>query len=254
MQQTYKTSKKIAYLDNRVNLIKTILNLYGNEYQLFIFTHEKGFFNEVKRNINDDLSNWKLYEFQSPENQNIRFRGAKTEMQKATAFLDNGDLENCALELRKLGEIIFKNFLEKKKPEIFKTKEYFAFGKMLQEAKIIISQSVVAKFQKNILDLNLTDEEWAHVAAENFNEIKISTDIHKNSKKKIFAARKAIFDTAKSVKTETNEAFQFVDKVINIKDRLLNYGAHPSDDTLFKTEMEEAIALFDNLQSVLNAV
>lgn len=57
-----------------------------------------------------------------------------------------------------------------------------------------------------------------------------------------------------SVKLETFEALKYVKEVREIKDRLLNYGAHPSDDTLFKTEMKEAIELFDKLHSVLNKV
>lgn len=241
-------------LDNRLNLIRTMLNLYSNEYQLFIFTHEKGFYNEVKRNINDDLSNWKMYEFQTPDNQKKRFKDAKSDIQKARGFLDNGDFENCALELRKLGEIILKNFIIKKKPEIFDTKKYVSFGNMLQEAKNIISQSALAKFQGTILKLSLSDEEWSFVSAENFNEVKINPAINKNSKKKILASRRVIFDTVKSVKLETNEALKFVENVIKIKDRLLNYGAHPSDDTLFKTEMDEAMVLFQKLQDVLNKV
>lgn len=241
-------------LDNRVKLIEAILKLYGTEYQLFIFTHEKGFFNELKRNINDNLSDWKLYEFQSPENQKLRYKDAKSEMQKAKAFLENGDYENCALELRKLGEIIFKNFLTKNKSEIFNIKDYVSFSQMLDEAKNIISQSILQKFQDGILKLGLSADEWEYIKAENFNEIKISPDINKGVKEKIFKARTAVFDTAQAVKAETHDALQFVNQVRKIKDRLLNYGAHPSDDTLYKTEMEDAVVLFEKLQNILKRV
>lgn len=241
-------------LDNRVKLIETILSLYSNDYQIFIFTHEKGFFNEVKRNINNNLSDWKLYEFQTPENQNIRFRDAKTEMQKARSFLENGDFENCALELRKLGEIIFKNFLIKNKSEIFRTKDYVSFSKMLDEAKNIISQSILQKFQNGILELSLSSEEWDYVKAENFNDIKISPALTKGVKAKIFKARTTVFDTVQSIKAETHDALQFVNRVRLIKDRLLNYGAHPSDDTLYKAEMEDAVLLFEKLQTIFNRV
>ncbi|MDP1811796.1 MAG: AAA family ATPase [Sediminibacterium sp.] len=241
-------------LDNRVKLIEAILKLYGTEYQLFIFTHEKGFFNELKRNINDNLSDWKLYEFQSPENQKVRYKDAKSEMQKAKAFLENGDYENCALELRKLGEIIFKNFLTKNKSEIFNTKDYVSFSQMLDEAKNIISQSILQKFQDGILKLGLSADEWNYVKAENFNDIKISPDITKEVKEKIFKARNAVFDSVQSVKAETHDALQFVNQVRKIKDRLLNYGAHPSDDTLYKTEMEDAVGLFEKLQNILKRV
>ncbi len=241
-------------LDNRVKLIETILKLYSNDYQLLIFTHEKGFFNELKRNINDTLSDWKLYEFQSPVNQKIRYKDAKSEMQKAKAFLENGDYENCALELRKLGEIIFKNYLAKNKPELFNTNKYVSFSQMLDEAKNIISQSILQKFQDGILKLSLSAVEWDYIKAEDFNEIKINPDITNGVKSKIFKARTAVFDIVQSVKAETHDALQFVNQVRKIKDRLLNYGAHPSDDTLYKTEMEDAVVLFEKLQNILKRV
>lgn len=240
-------------LDNRVKLIETILNLYGQDYQLFIFTHEKGFYNEVKRNINDNLSDWKLYEFLSPSNQKIRYRDAKSEMEKAKAFLENGEFENCALELRKLGEIIFKNFLEKNKSEIFSTKEYVSFSQMLDETGNILIKSVLQKFESSILDQNLSTEEWDQIKSEKFEEdIRKAPGLTKGLKRKLFKARTSVFETAQSAKAETFEALQFVNQVRKIKDRLLNYGAHPTDDTLYKTEMESAVALFDKLQGVLN--
>lgn len=241
-------------LENRVALIKTILRLYKEEYQLFIFTHEKGFYNEVRRSIADENNDWKIIEFLNQENQQVRYRNAKTEIQRARTFLEDGDLANCALELRKLGEIIFRNFLDKKETEIFKTKDFVSFSQMLNEAKNIISESILSKFQNNILELNLTPEEWILTKAEDFNSIRISPDINNRTKNKIFRARTALFETAEAVKMETSEALKYVEQVRKIKDRLLNYGTHPTDDTLYATEMEEAMNLLEKLQSVLSKV
>jgi energy-coupling factor transporter ATP-binding protein EcfA2 len=241
-------------LDNRVELIKTILRLYKEDYQIFIFTHEKGFFNEVRRQIANEISDWKLLEFKTQNNQQVRFVDAKTEIQKARNFLENGEFEHCALELRKLGEIVFRNFLVKKESDIFKSKDYVSFSKMLDEATNVISQSILNKFQSNILELQLTPEEWEHVKSVDFNSFKTSPDIANGIKKKVFKARNAVFGMIESIKSETDEALKFVKEVRAIKDRLLNYGAHPTDDTLYKTEMQAALVLFENLQTVLNKV
>ena len=144
--------------------------------------------------------------------------------------------------------------MEEKKPDIFKTKKYISFGKMLEESKAVISLSILKKFQKDILELNLTEQEWNHVTTEDFSTVRTSPTIAAASKAKIMAARSIIFSTVKSVKSDTHDAFKFVDEVINIKDRLLNYGAHPTDDTLFRTEMEEAVELFGKLQNALSKV
>lgn len=241
-------------MDNRLEVIEIIFKLFENDYQLFLFTHDKGFFREIKRKIEDKISEWVLYEFKYLNDNKVNYFSAKTEIEKARTFLENSEFESCALELRKLGEIIFRNFVDKKKPEIFRTKDYVPFGKMIEEAKNVIIQSILSKFQKSILELDLSPEDIRAISQDDITSFKTNPAIEPALKTKIISARKTLFELLEKANIENKEALKFINEVHKIKDRILNYGAHPSDETLFKTEMEEAVKLFGELQTVLDKV
>lgn len=241
-------------LDNRVQLIETILNLYKNEYQLFIFTHEKGFYNEIKRHIIDEISDWQIYEFLDQDKQEIRFKNAKTNIEKATDFLKNGEYENCALELRRLGEIILKHFIIENDSKFFKTKDFVSFSQMIEEARNIICQRSIRNFQDKILGQEISKEEWELVKSEEFKLFREDANVNVDLKSRVATVRKTIFESAQFMTNELQDALKAVNQIKILKDRLLNYGAHPSDDVLYKTEMEEALKLFKAMQGILNKV
>lgn len=241
-------------LDNRLQLIETILNLYKNEYQLFIFTHEKGFYNEIKRHIINEVEDWNIYEFLDQDKQQIRFKNAKTNIEKATDFLKDGEYENCALELRRLGEIILKNFILEHESKFFKAKEYISFSQMIEETKNIICQRSIRIFQEKILGQDISEEEWELVKSEEFKLFRENVNVNVDVKSKVATVRKTIFESAQFMTNELQGALKAVNQIKILKDRLLNYGAHPSDDVLYKTEMEEALELFKGMQGILNKV
>jgi len=241
-------------MSNRVDVLNLIFNLYENKFQLMFFTHDKSFFREIKRIIEDRISNWLIYEFDHPKNDELSYDIDRSEIYRARHFLENHEFESCALELRKLGEIIFRNFLDKKKLEIFKAKEYVSFGNMIDAARNIITESVLHKFQSSILELELSKADIKLISQDDISIFKKDRAVDKDLKKKILGARTALFEIASKTNKEYVEAFKFVKEVKNIKDRILNYGAHPSNEALYKREMEAAVKLFEKLQEVLNKV
>jgi energy-coupling factor transporter ATP-binding protein EcfA2 len=241
-------------MSNRMDVLNLIFKLYENKFQLMFFTHDKSFFREIKRMIENRIGNWHIYQFDLLKNDELSYDIDKSEIYKARLFLENHEFERCALELRKLGEIIFRNFLDKKKPEIFKTKEYVSFGSMIDTARNVITESVLLKFQTSILELELTKPELKLIFQDDISAFKKDKTVDIELKKKVLGARNSLFEIAAKTNKEYIEAFKFVKEVKKIKDRILNYGAHPSDEDLFKTEMEEAVKLFEKLQSVLNKV
>ena len=241
-------------MDNRLDVVETIMNKYQDEYQLFVFTHDKSFYREIKRKIDDKISDWVVYEFKYLNDHRVFFKSGKTELEKAQAFLENQEFESCALELRKLGEIIFRNFLEERGSNIFKVKDYVSFGKMIDETRNLINEVGLQKFQRSVIELELTDDEMNLISVDDISKVQTDNTITPAIRQKIIGARKALFEIAAKTTKENSQALKFVKEVKKIKERILNYGAHPSDEALFKTEMESAVALFEKLKEVLNKV
>ena len=125
---------------------------------------------------------------------------------------------------------------------------------MINKANEAITELSLKQFQSAISELELTDEEMKLVSQDDISAFKKDTTVDLILKKKVIGARNALFELATRTTKENAEALKFVREVRKIKDCILNYGAHPSDETLFKSEMEEAVKLFEKLQSVLNKV
>ena len=67
-------------MSNRMDVLKLIFKLYENKFQLMFFTHDKSFFREIKRMIEDRISNWMIYEFQYLKNDKLSYDLDKTQL------------------------------------------------------------------------------------------------------------------------------------------------------------------------------
>src|SRR5690606_35073989 len=106
-------------LSNRMDVIKIILNKENNpdlsffdDFQKIILTHDKGFFNLIKRNT--DENEWIYYNFHKDESNNSapEIKNDLTPLQKAEKFFDENEFENCGIELRREAEKILTKFLD----------------------------------------------------------------------------------------------------------------------------------------------
>jgi ABC-type lipoprotein export system ATPase subunit/HEPN domain-containing protein len=236
-------------MDNRLEIINLIEKRYVSNYQLFIFTHDKALFNLLKRKIENQSNDWAIYEVNSGY-----FKNAKGELEKAKAFLHNGDLDACALELRKLAEILLREFLVGKKPAIFSTGKFKSLGFMLEEAFNVINQNSFSHFESAIIKEELTPAELVEVRADIWNEPNLlqRQDLTQEQKTKIIRVRKRIFDLAESIRVETSRALKVIKEVKEIKDRILNLGAHSTNEPLYHSEMKDAMDIFKRLKEALS--
>ena len=238
-------------MDNKTELMAAIEKRYERHYQMFVFTHDRGLYNELRRKIGDDVNNWAIYEVNKGN-----FKNAKTELEKARAFLEDGDFDACALELRKLAEILLRQFLVGIKPDIFPAGKFKSLGFMIEEAHRLILQSSFARFEAAILSQQLSPDEILEVKADVWNEAALirRPDLTQEQKNKIIRARTNLFAFAENVRAETGKALAMIKEVKEIKNRILNLGAHPVDELLYRREMEDAIKIFANFKEVLFAV
>lgn len=116
-------------LSNRMDIIRIILNKENKEnleffdgFQKFILTYDKGFFNLIRRNTNEE--DWVYYNFSKNENDNSapEIKEDATPLQKAVKYFEEDEFENCGNELRKEAEAILTNYLD---PEMSKINKDF---------------------------------------------------------------------------------------------------------------------------------
>ena len=106
-------------MSNRMDVLRIILNQenhpdleYFDTFQKIILTHDKGFYELIRRNTSDH--EWEYYNFHTNENDNTapRIKRDRTYLEKATAYLADGEYEACGIELRKETEAILSKYLK----------------------------------------------------------------------------------------------------------------------------------------------
>lgn len=242
-------------MENRMDVLRLIFRLYEKDYQLFFFTHDWGFYEEVKRYTETDTAKWIYYEFNEiVENRKPKFKDGKTIMQQAKRYFEDHDYNACALALRKLGETVVENFLEKKMKMVFDKKDFVTFGQKLNEAKNAIDKSNYEKFQKLILENDFTDPVLKKISEEDFRAVMADKTIDGKKKGKLIAIRRDLFKMIFDLNKENFEALKVIDEVRKLKDRILNYGAHPHSVTLYRREVEDGMKLMTRLEKILSKV
>lgn len=242
-------------MENRMDVLRLIFKLYEKDFQIFFFTHDWGFYEEVKRLTETDTAKWLYYEFDEiVENRKPKYKDGKTMMQQAKRYFEDHDYNACALALRKLGETVVENFLEKKMNIVFDKKDFVAFGQKLNEAKNAIDKANYEKFQKLILENDFTDPVLKKISEEDFASVLRDNAIDGKNKGKLIAIRRDLFKMIFDLSKENFEALKVIDEVRKLKDQILNYGAHPHSVTLYRQEVEDGMKLMTRLEKVLSKV
>ncbi len=106
-------------MSNRIPIIKIILNQdndpdlhFFDDFQKIILTHDRGFYELVKRHTSPHL--WEYLKFQGKEDENKSpvIKQDRTPIEKAQAYLADGEYDACGNELRKEVEAILDKHLK----------------------------------------------------------------------------------------------------------------------------------------------
>jgi len=116
-------------LSNRMDVVRIVLNKEKKEslkffdgFQKFILTHDKGFFNLIRRNTDEE--DWVYYNFNKDESDNSapKIKPDFTPLQKAVRYFEEEEFENCGNELRKEAEATLTSFLDPEMKKLDKDK------------------------------------------------------------------------------------------------------------------------------------
>jgi energy-coupling factor transporter ATP-binding protein EcfA2 len=196
-------------MENRMDVLRLIFKLYEKDYQLFFFTHDWGFYEEVKRFTEADTQKWTYLEFNEIlENKKPSYKDGKTLMQQAKRYLEDHDYNACALALRKIGETVVENFLEKKMNMVFDKKDFVTFGQKLNEAKNAIDKANYTRFQEMILENDFTDPVLSKISEQDFTAVMRDTNIDGKKKAKLIAIRRDLFKMVFSLNKDNMAALK----------------------------------------------
>lgn len=239
---------------NRVDVMRIILNkennpdlAYFDTFQKIILTHDKGFFDLIRRHTDDE--EWVYYKFTKDEttNEAPRVRPDLTHMQKAQKYFDDDELEVCGNELRKEAEDIFANHLD---PEMKKVKnEFETLSKKIEKAYNNLLHTKQQKFE-DIFSKNGLELEKIKKIDE---DIDADTTLTPEEKRALKTLRQNLHDFLYDVIENRDTKEKHIKEIKEILDRVLNAASHHSDNPLHRQELKDAIAHMVELKGVLEA-
>jgi len=239
-------------MSNRVNVMRIVLNKdnnselqYFDTYQKIILTHDKGFFNLLKRHTDDE--EWVYYKFIKDEtkNESPKVKKDLTHMQKAQKYFDEDEFDACGNELRKEAEDIFTNFLD---PEMKKIKDEFeALSKKIEKAYNNLLHAKHKKFRNIFSDNHLDIEKIRKIDTDVDNDASLSGE----EKTAIKTLRQKLHDFLYELIQSRDTKEKHISHTKEILDRVLNSASHHSDNPLYREELKDAIAHMKELKNNL---
>lgn len=239
-------------LSNRMDVVRIILNKenkpdlsFFDDFQKIILTHDKGFFNLIRRNTDEEQ--WVYYKFTKDESDNSapKIREDLTPLQKAIKFYDDDEFENCGNELRKEAETIICNFID---PTLKKfQKEFSSLTDKIEQAKKIVISHELQKF-KRICKSDLSPDTL----------VKITTDFNADDtlsaeeKGKLNSIKNSALRFVIDINNNEDNRLQHLNDTKEILDRILNAASHSSENPLYRAELKDAIEKIKNLKDYLN--
>jgi len=239
-------------LSNRMDVVRLILNKEEKEnlrffdgFQKFILTHDKGFFNLIRRNTNEE--DWVYYNFTKDERDSSspKVKEDLTPLQKAIKYFSDEEFENSGNELRKEAEAILAEYLDPGMKKL--NTEFESLGNKLDKAfNMIVSQRLQSFKQTFLSDLEIVKLEKI--------KTNYSTDVELSDaeKDKLDKLKVRMFDFLIEFNENKNRKELLVKDAKEILDRVLNSASHHSENPLHRAELKQAIEGIQNLKDHLN--
>jgi len=240
-------------MSNRLEVIKMILNLDNNpdlkffdDFQKIILTHDKGFYELVKRHTSPHQ--WEYFTFHSDESNNDppKIKIDRTRLEKAQSFLADGEYDAAGNEIRKETEELLHKYL-KGLTDAANDGKFIPLNDQLNSALKKITATERRDFNKLFANKSIS---------KNLVE-KIKTDYSSNSslspaeKGKLTSLKNRLFDyLIKQYEIQVDKE-KILDETKDILQRIMNPASHASLTSLYGTELQQAIDLVKELKIIL---
>jgi len=238
-------------LSNRMDVVKIILNTKKKEdlkffdgFQKIILTHDKGFFNLVQRNTNEE--EWVYFDFNKDEKDTSapKIKENLTDLQKAIKNFEENEFQNCGNNLRMEAEAILTEYLD---PEMKKLAgEFETLKTKLDKAFNNLTSHQHQKFQQHFL---------SKIEIEKLRKIKgnysVDDDLSPTDKTALDSLKQRLFDFVIMMNEKKNRKELLINETKDILDRVMNSASHHSDNPLHRAELKDAIEKIKELKEHL---
>ncbi len=233
----------------RMKVFNAIRDSY-QQYQLFILTHDKGFYNYLRQALELDGMNWICYEFyenfQDGHYLSPTILGGKDCLERAEAYLASKEYEVCAIYLRKKAEELIRIYFD---PTLESLSRYEIFEK-LANALGGVTKEYNSKLLSQLLHLlesdSFTLQMVNQLQAERFRGD--GSALSQAEIGKINTLRSCMLGFLERYyrdrlvyQQRRQDLVAIATKVSQLRSVILNVGAHQGNIPLYEMELKDAI-------------
>jgi len=240
-------------MNNRMKVVEILLSETFSDYQKIILTHDKGFFEEFRRVIATDHPKWCFRSLQGDAKNGISQKIEKNPIERATDYLHGHDLEAAAVQLRKAAESTAENFLKMATGITPKSGDFHSLSEKLNKARRILSNQLpIQAFNEVCKDV--PSEHRGKLIAVDDTDLDGDASLDETTRDRLKQCRQKMKDFMTHQAWSKLEAYELMEQVLRMKDRVLNPASHWNDTPLYQAEVQKALKLIERLERVINSV
>jgi len=230
-------------MSNRMPIVKMILNQdndsdlhFFDDFQKIILTHDKGFYELIKRHTSPHQ--WEYYNFHAQEvkNSSPNIKRDRSHIEKAQVFLADGEYDACGNELRKETEALLDKYL-KGLNSAAENGEFVPLSNKLNNAFKQISETNLKDFNKVFVNKNLSVDLIKKLKTNYSDDDSISS----NEKGRLTGLKNELISyLIKQYELKDRKAKLIEDSQDTLK-RIMNPASHAALIPLYESELRDAI-------------
>lgn len=252
-------------MSNRMAVVKILLSGAFGNYQKIILTHDLGFFQEIRRLIGPNHSDWLFSKMTGDAKQGPRLESVMTELELAQDYLANDQLTECGNMLRKHAEANLEAFINTVKAKrgldtLISTDKFTSLANRIAEAKNLLALAGQHEFATLLQDKFSPADLAALLSPDEIDPAKFAALPKAERGKiiaKLMAARtdleKNIIEVLSDSSRKRLNAIRLLNEVEKIKDRILNPASHAGVAPIYSKEAQDAVKIIQALETALAA-
>lgn len=239
-------------MDNRMKVVEILLSPTFANYQKIILTHDRGFFEEFRRMIGTDHTDWCFRNLRGNPKDGVEETEAKNPIQKATDYLNGHDLEAAAVQLRKAAEETAKKYRRVAMGKTPAPGEFHSLSEDLKAAKNHLLNQLPLTLYNQALN-GIPESHRDKLISITDDDVDNDATLNPAERGQIKRQRNRLKQFLTQASWQHLEAIQAVDAIIQMKDRVLNPAAHWNETPLYRAEVKKALRLITVFEkSLLN--
>ncbi len=236
-------------MSNRMKVVEILLSDTFKDYQKIILTHDMGFFREFRRTLGTSHSDWECVRLEGkPSDPKVFCQSEKTDTQKAEEYLCGHRLDEAALCLRKACEDTAKRFIDH--DEVIPTKEFIGLADALRSARNRVLSGFPTDFYEKVVR-NTPDQHRNLLVASNDTDLDAAEGLDPATRGRLKTNRNRLRKLLTEEQVERLRQIKLIDDILACTERVLNPAAHSGNPPLYEKEVEDALALVQQLEATL---